>query len=58
MKGIANMVVRAVGYDAELPEMISRLEDRFGLGETSDNLLLEFHQMVQGPNEKSPRFQF
>ena len=50
------MVVRAVGYDAELPEMISRLEDRFGLGETNDNLLLEFQQMVQGPNEKVQDF--
>ena len=46
VRGIANTVVRAVGYDAELPEMISQLEDRFGLGETNDNLLLEFHQMV------------
>ena len=53
MRGIANMVVCAVGYDTELPEMISLLEDRFGLGETNDNLLLEFHKMVHGPNEKS-----
>ena len=44
VREIANMVVPTVGYDAELPEMISRLEDRFGLGETNDNLLLEFHQ--------------
>ena len=50
------MVVRAVGYDTELPEMISWLEDRFGLGETNDNLLLEFHQIVQGPNEKVQDF--
>ena len=32
--------------------MISHLEDRFGLGETNDTLLLEFHQMSQGVNEK------
>ena len=56
MRGIANTVVRIVGYDAELPKMISWLEDRFGLGETNDNLLLEFHQMVQGPNEKVQDF--
>ena len=56
VRGIANMVVRTVGYDAELPEMISRMEDRFGLGEMNDNLLLEFHQMVQGPNEKVQDF--
>ena len=52
MRGIVNTIVNAVGYDAKLPEIISQLEDRFGLGETNDNLLLEFHQMVQGPNEK------
>ena len=46
MRGIANTVVCTVGYNAELPKMISWLEDRFGLGETNDNLLLEFHQMV------------
>ena len=56
MRGIANTVVHTVGYDAKLPEMISQLEDRFGLGETNDNLLLEFHQMVQGPNEKVQDF--
>ena len=56
MRGIVNTVVCAMGYDAELPEMISQLEDRFGLGETNDNLLLEFHQMVQGPNEKVQDF--
>ena len=56
VRGIANMVVRAVGCDAEIPEMISKLADRFGLGETNGNLLLEFHQMVQGPNEKVQDF--
>ena len=56
VRGIVNSVVCAVGYDVELPEMISWLEDQFGLGETNDNLLLEFHQMVQGPNEKVQDF--
>ena len=56
VRGIANTVVHAMDYDAELPEMISRLEDRFRLGETNDNLLLEFHQMVQGPNKKVQDF--
>ena len=52
VRGIAKTVVRAVGYDAALSDMISRLEDRFGLGETDDALLLEFHQMNQGSTEK------
>ena len=55
-RGIAKMVVRAVGYDAELSLMISHLEDRFGLGETNDTLLLEFHQMSQGLHEKVQDF--
>ena len=45
-----------MGYDTELSNMILHLEDRFGLGETNDKLLLEFHQMVQGPNEKIQDF--
>ena len=56
VRGIAKMVVCAVGYDAELSHMISHLEDRFGLGETNDTLLLEFHQMLQGLNEKVQDF--
>ena len=36
VRGIANMVVCTVGYNAELPKMISQLEDRFGLGETNN----------------------
>ena len=56
VRGIANMVVLTVGYDAELSVMISWLEDRFGLGETNDNLLLEIHKMAQGPNEKVQEF--
>ena len=52
VRGIAKTVVRAMGYETGLSEMISHLEDRFGLGETNDTLLLEFHQMSQGPNEK------
>ena len=56
VRKIVNTVVGTAGYDAELPEMISQLEDRFRFGETSDNLLLEFHQMVQGPNEKVQDF--
>ena len=50
------MVVHTVGYDKELSEMISHLEDQFGLGETNDTLLLEFCQMVQGPYEKIQNF--
>ena len=51
-RGIAKAVVRTVGYDTELSLMISHLEDRFGLGETNDTLLLEFHQMSQGVHQK------
>ena len=51
-----NTVVCTVGYNAKLPKMVSQLEDRFGLGETNDNLLLEFHPIVQGPNEKIEDF--
>ena len=56
VRGIAKTVVRAVGNDIELSNMILHLENRFGLGETNDTLLLEFHQMVQGPNEKIQDF--
>ena len=52
VRAIAKTVVRAVGYDTELSDMILHLEDRFGLGETNDMLLLEFHQMVQDPHKK------
>ena len=45
-----------MGYDTELSDMILHLEDWFGLGETNDTLLLEFHQMIQGPNEKIQDF--
>ena len=51
-RGIVKTEVHAVGYNAELSLMISHWEDRFGLGETNDTLLLEFHQMLQGVNEK------
>ena len=56
VRGIAKTVVHTVGYDAELSLMISHLEDRFGLGETNDTLLLEFHQMSQGLHEKVQDF--
>ena len=56
MREIAKTVVHTVGYNTELSEMISHLEDQFGLGETNDTLLLEFHQMVQGQNEKIQDF--
>ena len=55
-RGIAKTVVCTVGYDMELSLMISHLEDRFGLGETNDTLLLEFHQMSQGVHEKVQDF--
>ena len=52
VRRIAKTVVCTVGYDAELSQIIAHLEDWFGLGETNNTLLLEFHQMVQGPHEK------
>ena len=56
VRGIAKMVVHAVGYDTGLSDMISQLEDCFGLGETNNTLLLDVHQMVQGPHEKIQKF--
>ena len=56
VRGIAKTVVRAMGYDTELSDMILHLEDQFGLEETIDMLLLEFHKMAQGPNEKIQDF--
>jgi len=52
VRGIAKTVVRAIGYESDLPEMLRRLEDRLGFRQTDDCLLLEFHQMMQGPHEK------
>ena len=49
-------MVCPVGYETELSEMILHIEDQFGFGETNDTLLLEFHQMIQGLNEKIQDF--
>ena len=49
--GVANKVVRAVGYEATLAKIIECLDLKFGHGETEDKLLQEFHQLHQGVNK-------
>ena len=52
VRGVANKVVRAVGYEATLVEIIECLDLKFGHGETEDKLLQEFHQLHQGASER------
>ena len=51
VRGTASMVVRACGFNAELDEMIRCLHKQFSMGQADDDLLKDFHQMVQGPHE-------
>ena len=48
---MSNKVVRAMGYEATLAEIIECLDLKFGHGEIKDKLLQEFHQLHQGANE-------
>ena len=52
----AKMAIRAIGYGSSLDAMIRQLQNRFGLGETVDNLGQEFHQLMQQPKEKVGEF--
>ena len=52
----AKMAIRAIGYGSSLDAMIWQLQNRFGLGETVDNLGQEFHQLMQQPKEKVGEF--
>ena len=52
----AKMAICAIGYSSNLDAMIRQLQNRFGLGETVDNLGQEFHQLMQQPKEKVGEF--
>ena len=52
----AKMAIRAIGYGSSLDAMVRQLQNRFGLGETVDNLGQEFHQLMQQPKEKVGEF--
>ena len=52
----AKMAIRVIGYGSSLDAMIRQLQNRFGLGETVDNLGQEFHQLMQQPKEKVGEF--
>ena len=54
--GRANTVVRAKGFDADLGDIIERLDKQFGVGQAGDEILREFHQMIQGPKESVQDF--
>ena len=55
-RGRANVVVRAKGFDTDLNDLIERLDQQFGVGQAGDEILREFHQMVQGPKESVQDF--
>ena len=49
VRGTMSIVVRAGGYEAELDNITGRLVKQFGMGQTDDDLLQDFHQLSQGP---------
>ena len=55
-RGQANVVVRAKGFDMDLNDLIEQLDQQFGVGQAGDEILWEFHQMVQGPKESVQDF--
>ena len=55
-RGQANVVVCAKGFDTDLNDLIERLDQQFGVGQAGDEILWEFHQMVQGPKESVSNF--
>ena len=54
--GQANTVVRAKGFNANLGDIIERLDKQFGVGQAGDEILWEFHQMIQGLKESVQDF--
>ena len=54
--GRANTVVRAKGFDTDLGDIIEWLDKQFGVGQAGDEILREFHQMIQGPKESVQGF--
>ena len=45
-----------IGFDKELPVLISTLEERYGKGETTDKIQQEFYQLTQDRNEQVQQF--
>ena len=45
-----------IGFDKELPVLISALEERHGKGETTDKIQQEFYQLTQDRNEQVQQF--
>ena len=55
-RGRANTIVRAKGFDADLGDIIERLDKQFGVGQAGNEILREFHQMIQGSKGKCTGF--
>ena len=55
-RGRANVVVRAKGFNTNLNDLIEGLDQQFGVGQAGDEILREFHQMIQGPKESVQDF--
>ena len=45
-----------IGFDKELPVLISTLEERYGKGETTNKIQQEFYQLTQDRNEQVQQF--
>ena len=55
-RGRANVVIHAKGFDTDLNDLIERLDQQFGVGQAGDEILREFHEMIQGPKESVQDF--
>ena len=55
-RGRANVIVHAKGFDTNLNDLIEQLDQQFGVGQAGDEILREFHQMIQGPKESVQDF--
>ena len=55
-RGRANVVVHAKGFDTDLNDLIEQLDQQFGVGQAGDEILRDFHQMIQGPKESIQDF--
>ena len=45
-----------IGFDKELPVLISALKERYGKGQTTDKIQQEFYQLTQDRNEQVQQF--
>ena len=55
-RGWANVVVCAKGFDTDLNDLIEQLDQQFGVGQAGDEILRDFHEMIQGPKESIQDF--